>query len=422
VALALWGEPGIGKSHLARRILEAKALVDLLGTWLSARAPVVLLVEDLYHSAWREVWELLAVRVRRLRRVGLVVTSRTRPSPSFTPHRVRPLEKPELAQLLPSLPPEAYEWIYRHSRGNPLFALEYARLLQRQGHLWLSEGRWCRREPGPDPGYPVALEAVLSVALQPVWGSRPVATTLLALGLSGVWDDRAALARALGYAPEDLEEHMRALEDLGLLREGRPFHLLLVEVAVREDPALARSVARRLLSQLRDPPPALLATARLQPEAADWLERGGPGAQVLAATAGLLEDAPALLRVARALAHLPAQTLPIARKAYRLALATEEPTCAEARRRTGGRHGFVNPRAVVIRPSNGGQDFVLSHTRPSPTWATGSSRKGRTTKPGGTTRPTESGTTPSSRPEATTLSIVRNRCTIGPSRGFVWFF
>lgn len=382
VALALWGEPGIGKTYLARRILEAlpfpgytleaglppahwlrrlppaqlplwaqrlwqqvlegqaledKALVDLLGTWLAARAPAVLWVEDLHQSAWREVWELLAVRVRQLRGVGLLATSRSCPAPSFTSQRVRPLEKSGLAQLLPGLPPEAYEWIYRHSRGNPLFTLEYARSLQRQGCLWWSEGRWCWYEPNPGLRHPVTLEGVVSQALQPVWASRPQAETLLALGLSGPLDDRAALARALGYAPEDLEQHIRALEGLGLLREGQPFHPLLVEVAVREDPALGQSVARRLLLRLPEPPPALLAAARLQPEEAVlWLERGVASAQALAPLGGQLEDAPTLLRVARALAHLPNQALPIARKAYRLALdasATlpEGQTCLEAR-------------------------------------------------------------------------------------------
>lgn len=58
--------------------------------------------------------------------------------------------------------------------------------------------------------------------------------------------------------------------------------------------------------------------------------------QALAPVAGQLEDAPTLLRVARALAHLPNQALPIARKAFRLALdasATlpEGQTCTEAR-------------------------------------------------------------------------------------------
>lgn len=127
-------------------------------------------------------------------------------------------------------------------------------MLQRQGFLWMSEGRWCWYEPNPGLSHPVTLEGVVSQTLQPVWASRPQAETLLALGLSGSLDDRAALARALGYAPEELEQHMRALEGLGLLREGQPFHPLLVEVAVREDPALAQPVARRLLLQLRGLP------------------------------------------------------------------------------------------------------------------------------------------------------------------------
>lgn len=90
-----------------------------------------------------------------------------------------------MARLLPGLPVEAVDLIHGKSRGNPLFALEYARLLRRQGHLWQGEGGWYWREPGPDPAHPTLLEAVLSVALQPVWPSRGRGEVLLALGSPG---------------------------------------------------------------------------------------------------------------------------------------------------------------------------------------------------------------------------------------------
>ncbi|WP_350242136.1 ATP-binding protein [Deinococcus sonorensis] len=127
MAVVLWGEPGIGKTHLARAVLReapcasisirarqpleqvalavprspqagawlavsierlergerftGEQLVKVLAAQLALRAPVVLHVEDLHECSpdQLQLWRTLAARVTRTRGAGLLVTSRTLP-------------------------------------------------------------------------------------------------------------------------------------------------------------------------------------------------------------------------------------------------------------------------------------------------------------------------------------------------------
>ena len=130
-AVGLWGEPGIGKTHMALALLRATpcqsftvhaaqaleaivlvlprpkkasiwleqalnrllrgepsepgALLQTITALMSANAPLILHVEDLHEAEPErlEFWKQLAFAVVRIRGVGLIVTGRTRPPESI---------------------------------------------------------------------------------------------------------------------------------------------------------------------------------------------------------------------------------------------------------------------------------------------------------------------------------------------------
>lgn len=211
LAVGLWGEPGIGKSHAAHEVLERipcrsvslhattslvsalprsralpgwvmaqlerlergeplepRALAQASATALAALAPIVLHLEDV-HEADPERFgliQLLAEAIPRTRGVGLLVTSRTELPQPFRNHRLEPLSVAETVVLLEqelktALPREGLEWVFGRTHGNPLFALEFARYLTRQGFLWSDGQRWNWRLP-PEDFLPVTVEALIS--------------------------------------------------------------------------------------------------------------------------------------------------------------------------------------------------------------------------------------------------------------------
>lgn len=203
LAVGLWGEPGVGKTHTAQALLreapcrslslhataplaelarglprparlplwsgrildrlgvgeelEGAATMDALGAALTALAPFVLSLEDLHEADPEGQHRIaaLASLVVRMRGVGLLVTSRTPPPEGCEPLRLRPLDRAGSDALLEAeagaaLPGEALAWIFGRAAGNPLFTLEYFRLLARQGHLWNGGQGW-RWRPLPPP-------------------------------------------------------------------------------------------------------------------------------------------------------------------------------------------------------------------------------------------------------------------------------
>lgn len=200
LALALWGEAGIGKTWTAGRLLletpckgfsfhataplaelsrtlprpqklplwaervlerlargecaEASRVADALGALLAALAPVIVHLEDLHEAdpPRHELLTALAQQVNRTRGVALLVTSRIQPPEPFEAVRLEPLDSRASAEVLQaevgaSLPEEATHWIYARARGNPLFTLEYLRYLARAGFLWNDGQRWHWRAP-----------------------------------------------------------------------------------------------------------------------------------------------------------------------------------------------------------------------------------------------------------------------------------
>ena len=204
LALGLWGEAGIGKSHTVRELLRevpcrslsfhattpmselARALpappklpawaegllrrlergehlenektATALSAVLGGLAPVILHLEDL-HEASPERLELvgkLAAMIRRSKGAALLVTSREAPPEPFAAFRLEPLDTESVRRLLEGetgapLPPEALEWIYTRAAGNPLFTLEFFRHLARRGFLWNDGKKWRWRSPPQHP-------------------------------------------------------------------------------------------------------------------------------------------------------------------------------------------------------------------------------------------------------------------------------
>ena len=163
--------PAWAKSQLEQlqraQTLAVQALGDTLAVTLSALAPFILVFEDL-HDATPERLELilnLANAIPRIRGVALVASSRTVLPTPFHAYRLEALERPEADALLEvqakgALPPEAKDWVYVRARGNALFTLEFWRYLLRLGAFWSDGERWQWRKPDDD-FVPVSIEALI---------------------------------------------------------------------------------------------------------------------------------------------------------------------------------------------------------------------------------------------------------------------
>ncbi|HEX7001124.1 MAG TPA: AAA family ATPase [Trueperaceae bacterium] len=349
VALAIWGEPGIGKSHTAAALLselpcrhasvpatvpmstlagllprvsrlpgwatttldslaagaalDRPRVTEAIAAALATSAPFVLLAEDL-HEADEERGQLLlelAATVRRTKGVGLLVTSRTEPPEPFQSVRLEPQSQAQIIGLLAGamgsdLPPEASDWIASWSAGNPLFALEYLRYLGRQGNLW-SDGRawhWRRPEPGAQPP---TIEALIEHFLGDVLAEPATACVAVTKALLPSEAGSHATAQAAGLAPEAVRAATRELERRGVLSGGAFVHpLYREEVAGHAPPDLRRQIARRALEGADLKPAyaeALVAAAELP---------AASSVQVLSRAAGTARNANDAKTAARLLA------------------------------------------------------------------------------------------------------------------------
>ncbi len=337
--IGLWGEPGIGKTHAARAVLERalchhlslhatasgaqiaaalprartvpawaqaqlarlergeslekEALTATLAAALDSLAPFVLHLEDL-HEADPERFELieaLARIVARTRGVGLLVTSRAPLPEPFRNHHLEPLSFEQVHHLVArelkaEAPDDGLEWVFGRTRGNPLFTLEFVRYLTRQGFLWSDGQRWNWRPP-PEDFVPITVDALISQLILGLAVNPEILAALEARAIlpgelrserfAAAWAEVAELSR------KSLRVAVVALEQAGILNGEQFAHPLFAEVIRRDIPAARRTMyAARAVQALEvfDP---VLATgyfneAKLEPsEASERFERVARG-------------------------------------------------------------------------------------------------------------------------------------------------
>ncbi len=288
--IGLFGEPGVGKSHLLETLLretpckhlkvdsgmsvaeivkglprpanlpawaktqleqlqrgqtlDTQALGDTLVVTLSALAPFILVFEDL-HGASPERLELilnLAKAIPRTRGLALIASSRAVLPASFRSYRLEALERSEADALLEvqakgALPPEAKDWVYARAQGNALFTLEFWRYLLRLGAFWSDGERWQWRKPDDD-FVPLSIEALILELLDSRIGAqsrrvlevKALLEQVEVLG-SEIWADVARVNL------EGLSESISELQTLGVLQDSRFAHPLFREVLTREIPS-----------------------------------------------------------------------------------------------------------------------------------------------------------------------------------------
>lgn len=313
LAVGLWGEPGIGKTHAAHELLRgapcrtlglhatlplealfaslptpvrwpawaqrtaerlragqevsAEALQSSLAAHLAAITPFVLYLEDL-HEAGPERLSLvqaLAHAARRTGGLGLLVSSRTPPPAPLEAVKLERLSAPESRALLEAhvgapLPVQAAEWIDRRAAGNPLFTVEYFRFLARQGALWNDGQLWHWRAPqGADTPLPTTVEALIELVLRGVALHRTPQDVLTARALLGPDLDANLWARVAGCDARTLQDARAQLARLGVLSGDEFVHPLYREVLLRHLPPPAVQVmALRALQEVQGEPRAVL--------------------------------------------------------------------------------------------------------------------------------------------------------------------
>lgn len=307
LALALWGDAGVGKSHQAERLLqtltchssslhatlslaslvqrlsrpkklplwanqtlarlakgeevESASAIASLGAVFAGLAPFVLHLEDL-HEAGQERLEFvrdLARVVIRTKGASLVITSRREPPEPFTPVQLLPLateaSRELLTRALGTQPPlETANWIYGKAAGNPLYTLEYLRYLTKQGFLWSDGKHWHWRTPHQD-AMPTTIEALIEQLVDQARAEplhRYVLETKAVLPRDAKAEVWSQVARVTN---QELQAALKELAQQGLFRENDFAHPLFGEVVLKTmGTERKRNLARRALAVLENEP------------------------------------------------------------------------------------------------------------------------------------------------------------------------
>jgi tetratricopeptide (TPR) repeat protein len=322
LALGVWGEPGIGKTHTTLALLrgapcqtwtvhsiqalekiilqlsrpkkltmwlektleritqgetlEIGILNQALAALLAANAPVILHVEDLHEANLDrfEFWKQLALAVTRTRGVGLIVTSRVQPPEGFEAIRLSTLNREESDALLEAeasakLPSEALAWLFERAAGNPLFTIEFFRLLARQGSLWNDGQRWRFRQPERET-VPVTVEALIEQTLREAANTATLEVVVGAKAVLGLNIDENVWLKLTELKFEDFMKARETLQTRGILVKNEFAHPLYREVIVTGMPKDQRQIlARRALEVLKDDPRVaaeFVKDANLEPE------------------------------------------------------------------------------------------------------------------------------------------------------------
>ncbi len=312
LALGIWGEAGIGKTHAVQQLLtelsfhsisvhatidlknclmslplptklpafvtrvlkalqhqehiEPSKILDAIITILDGLSPIVLHFEDIHEvsAGQLEQIEQLAEGIKRCKGVGLLVTSRYVLPQAFEALRLEPLATSSMNLLLESefraeLPKAALTWLYQRTHGNPLFALEFSKLLARRGYLWNNGQEWQWREP-EDKLLPITIETLIEQTLFLVNQEPFVTQALNAKALIPRGSDSELWAVTANLQTPELQFARATLEQTGLLIHDELSHPLFQELTIAAMPKLERqSIARRTLKALSENPLSAIA-------------------------------------------------------------------------------------------------------------------------------------------------------------------
>ncbi|MDX2005815.1 MAG: tetratricopeptide repeat protein [Meiothermus sp.] len=298
MALGLWGEAGVGKTHTAQtllrqtpclnfslhattpperwpallprpktlelwaeRILEQMAggqavanQVEALGALLARLTPVVVHLEDVHEAQPEQVGFILKLAeiARRSKGVGLLLTSRGELPAPIEATRLEPLSPTDSRDLLhrhagAELPAEATEWIFGKAAGNPLFTLEYLRHLSRMGNLWNDGQRWNWRAP-QGQSMPLTVEALLEQILSQVITDPALGPVLFSKALLPKEVGPVLVGQMAQIGHDKAIEAQRELRRRGILVGESFAHPLFREVTLQTLPVRERqALSRRAL-------------------------------------------------------------------------------------------------------------------------------------------------------------------------------
>jgi tetratricopeptide (TPR) repeat protein len=323
--LPTWTQPILEKLHRNNEHLRNEHTASAVGAVLNEIAPFVLHLEDIHEIDSERLEWLTALGnvVTRLKGVALIVTSRHAPPQVFEAMRLEPLEAQETQRLLEVkvgavLPREAIQWIQARAAGNPLYTLEFLRLLSQQGHLWNDARQWHWRAPERS-SVPVTIEAIVERQLLEAMELHGLTTVLQTRAMLPWGTPRSLWAAVADVSIQELEAGIVTLERRGLLVRGEFAHPLYREIARDFLPdvtrqALAGRVVHALETEQPEEAAAFVDEAKLEPSHA--LEVLRNGAARLMERGDVLQAGVYLTRTVDLVApeHQPALALEVARR------------------------------------------------------------------------------------------------------------